>query len=158
MIDNTIVTLQIWDTAGQEKFQSLGYAFYRGADCCALVYDITSEKSFEDLTKWRDGFIEHASPNNPNTFPFILIGNKIDKENDRKVTSSKARQWCSQFSDIPYFETSAKENVTVEEAFIEMAKMALKREDSDNYMIMPGTIGGAEGAIKLNKQDDVRRS
>jgi Ras-related protein Rab-7A len=42
MIDNTVVTLQIWDTAGQEKFQSLGYAFYRGADCCALCYDITS--------------------------------------------------------------------------------------------------------------------
>lgn len=42
LIDNTVVTLQIWDTAGQEKFQSLGYAFYRGADCCALVYDITS--------------------------------------------------------------------------------------------------------------------
>ena len=43
LIDNTVVTLQIWDTAGQEKFQSLGYAFYRGADCCALVYDITNQ-------------------------------------------------------------------------------------------------------------------
>ena len=43
LIDNTVVTLQIWDTAGQEKFQSLGYAFYRGADCCALCYDITNQ-------------------------------------------------------------------------------------------------------------------
>ena len=42
LIDNTVVTLQIWDTAGQEKFQSLGYAFYRGADCCALTYDMTN--------------------------------------------------------------------------------------------------------------------
>ena len=42
LIDNNVVTLQIWDTAGQEKFQSLGYAYYRGAEGCALVYDITS--------------------------------------------------------------------------------------------------------------------
>ena len=42
LVDGAVVTLQIWDTAGQEKFQSLGYAFYRGADCCALVYDITN--------------------------------------------------------------------------------------------------------------------
>ena len=80
MIDNTIVTLQIWDTAGQEKFQSLGYAFYRGADCCALVYDITNPKSFENLSKWKDGFIENAGPEDPKSFPFVLLGNKIDRE------------------------------------------------------------------------------
>ena len=62
LIDNTVLTLQIWDTAGQEKFQSLGYAFYRGADCCALVYDITNQQSFEALSRWRDGFIENAGP------------------------------------------------------------------------------------------------
>jgi len=50
--DKTI-KLQLWDTAGQEKFQSLGYAFYRGADCCVLVYDITNRKTFENLTKWK---------------------------------------------------------------------------------------------------------
>ena len=90
MIDNTLVTLQIWDTAGQEKFQSLGYAFYRGADCCALVYDITNGKSFENLSKWKDGFIEHAGPDDAKTFPFVLLGNKLDKESDRKVDTKRA--------------------------------------------------------------------
>lgn len=94
MIDNTVVTLQIWDTAGQEKFQSLGYAFYRGADCCALVYDITNAKSFENLNKWKDGFIEHAAPHDPHTFPFVLIGNKVDRENERRVKASDAKAWC----------------------------------------------------------------
>lgn len=65
LIDNTVVTLQIWDTAGQEKFQSLGYAFYRGADCCALVYDITNQQSFDALSRWRDGFNENAGPQDP---------------------------------------------------------------------------------------------
>ena len=69
-IDGQDVTLQIWDTAGQERFQSLGYAFYRGADCCALVYDITNSTSFENLEKWKQGFIENASPTDVASFPF----------------------------------------------------------------------------------------
>lgn len=48
---------QIWDTAGQERFQSLGVAFYRGADCCVLVYDVTSANSFRSLDSWRDEFL-----------------------------------------------------------------------------------------------------
>ena len=89
LIDNTVVTLQIWDTAGQEKFQSLGYAFYRGADCCALVYDITSQQSFESLTRWRDGFIENAGPQDTQSFPFVCIGNKLDQEAERQVATSR---------------------------------------------------------------------
>ena len=69
-VDGQEVTLQIWDTAGQERFQSLGYAFYRGADCCALVYDLTNSSSFENLDKWKMGFIENASPSDVATFPF----------------------------------------------------------------------------------------
>lgn len=153
MIDNTIVTLQIWDTAGQEKFQSLGYAFYRGADCCALVYDITNSKSFENMNKWKEGFIEHAAPQDPNSFPFVLIGNKLDKDNERKILTSRAEQWCKQNNDMPFYETSAKDNVSVDEAFVEMAKIALKRE-SENQIMMPDSIGGAGGAIRLNAKDD----
>ena len=89
MIDNTVVTLQIWDTAGQEKFQSLGYAFYRGADCCALCYDITNAQSFEQLEKWREGFIENAGPSDPDTFPFVCIGNKLDLEPERSVSTTQ---------------------------------------------------------------------
>jgi Ras-related protein Rab-7A len=48
---------KIWDTAGQERFQSLGVAFYRGADCCVLVYDVTSSNSFKSLDSWRDEFL-----------------------------------------------------------------------------------------------------
>ena len=83
LIDNTVVTLQIWDTAGQEKFQSLGYAFYRGADCCALVYDITNQTSFESLSRWKAGFIENAGPSDPHSFPFVCLGNKLDQEGSR---------------------------------------------------------------------------
>jgi GTPase SAR1 family protein len=77
---------QLWDTAGQERFQSLGVAFYRGADCCVLVYDVNSSKSFETLDSWRDEFLIQASPHDPENFPFVVLGNKIDvEENKRQV-------------------------------------------------------------------------
>lgn len=68
---------QIWDTAGQERFQSLGVAFYRGADCCVLVFDVTSPTSFKDLDSWRDEFLIQASPRDPENFPFVVLGNKV---------------------------------------------------------------------------------
>ena len=115
MIDDKLVTLQIWDTAGQERFQSLGVAFYRGADACVLVYDITSEKSFEQLNSWRDEFLTQANPRDPDNFSFVVVGNKVDKEPERRVPKTKATQWCKSKGPkpIPHFETSAKEAIKV---------------------------------------------
>lgn len=59
---------------------------------------------------------------------------------------------------MPYFETSARENVSVDDCFVEMAKMAIKRESENQVFNLPDTIGGAGGAIKLNQKDDARRS
>ena len=90
VVDDRLVTMQIWDTAGQERFQSLGVAFYRGADCCVLVYDVTAPNSFKSLDAWRDEFLIQASPRDPENFPFVVIGNKVDLEN-RAVSFSPFR-------------------------------------------------------------------
>lgn len=79
---------QLWDTAGQERFQSLGVAFYRGADCCVLVYDVNSAKSFETLDSWRDEFLIQASPHDAENFPFVVLGNKIDVEESKRMVRS----------------------------------------------------------------------
>lgn len=73
--------LQIWDTAGQERFQSLGVAFYRGADCCVLVFDVSAPNTFKSLDSWQDEFLIQASPRDPENFPFVVLGNKVDLEN-----------------------------------------------------------------------------
>jgi Ras-related protein Rab-7A len=143
MIDDKLVTLQIWDTAGQERFQSLGVAFYRGADACILVYDITNPNSFEKLNKWRSEFINQANISEPDNFPFVVIGNKVDKEGQRAVPKSNAAQWCKSFEGkaIPLYETSAKENSKVEGCFLEGAQMAMNNHDkavADVYI--PETI------------------
>ena len=108
---------QLWDTAGQERFQSLGVAFYRGADCCVLVFDVNSTKSFEALESWRDEFLIQASPRDPDNFPFVVLGNKIDVDNKRVISTKRAKTFCASKGDIPYFETSAKEAINVEQAF-----------------------------------------
>ncbi|XP_020244033.1 ras-related protein Rab7-like isoform X2 [Asparagus officinalis] len=135
-IDDRLVTLQIWDTAGQERFQSLGVAFYRGADCCVLVYDVNHLKSFETLDNWHDEFLKQANPSNPSTFPFILLGNKVDVDggNSRVVSEKKAKEWCASRGNMPYFETSAKEDYNVDVAFQCVAKLALENDqDQDLY-------------------------
>lgn len=118
------VTLQIWDTAGTERFQSLGAALYRGSDCCLLVYDLTSATSFKAVDMWKKEFLVQANPPNPQHFPFVLVGNKTDLES-REVYSRMAQEWC-QNNNAQYFEVSAKEAVNVDEAFIAAVKMSLK--------------------------------
>jgi len=131
MIDDRLVTMQIWDTAGQERFQSLGVAFYRGADCCVLTYDVTYAPSFKSLETWRDEFLVQASPRDPENFPFVLLGNKIDNEANRAVSTKRAQSWCQSKNGMPYFEVSAKEAVNVEEAFQAIARAALQRDSQD---------------------------
>ncbi|KAF2490141.1 ras-related protein-like protein [Lophium mytilinum] len=134
MDDDRVVTLQLWDTAGQERFQSLGVAFYRGADCCVLVYDVNNSKSFETLESWRDEFLVQASPMDPESFPFVVIGNKVDVEESRRMISSKrAMTFCQSKGGLSYFETSAKEAVNVEEAFSAIAKQALAQEEAGDF-------------------------
>nr|XP_025689739.1 ras-related protein Rab7 isoform X1 [Arachis hypogaea] len=172
-VDDKLVTLQIWDTAGQERFNSLGAAFYRGADCCVLVYDVNAHKTFDTLNNWHDEFIKQADLNDHEAFPFVLLGNKVDVDggNSRKVlkrvwafeinmhsfeveisfnllqvTEKKAREWCASRGNLPYFETSAKEGYNVEEAFLNVAKIASENEHTQD-IYFPGiseTVSEAE--------------
>lgn len=151
-VDDRLVTMQIWDTAGQERFQSLGVAFYRGADCCVLVYDVNSSKSFENLENWRDEFLIQASPPDPDNFPFVVLGNKVDVEGgkNRQVSDKKAKAWCGSKGDIPHFDTSAKEDLNVDAAFQAVARNALSHE-SEEELYIPDTVDvGAAAAPRTS--------
>ncbi|XP_074369384.1 ras-related protein Rab7-like isoform X1 [Apium graveolens] len=132
-IEDKLVTLQIWDTAGQERFHSLGVSFYRGADCCILVYDVNIYKTFETLQTWHRDFLRQADPNDPELFPFVLLGNKMDMNggSGRGVSEKVAKDWCASRGNIPYFETSAKEGYNVDAAFFCAARAALASEHHD---------------------------
>ena len=127
IIDDNVVTLQIWDTAGQEKFQSLGYAFYRGADCCCLVYDITNPVSLENLDRWRKGFMDNCGPTCEQGFPFVVLGNKLDQEANRAVKPEQGQEYAKS-NGFNFYEVSAMVGTYVEDVFLEMAKAALVRD------------------------------
>lgn len=150
-MDGKSIKLQIWDTAGQERFQSLGVAFYRGADCCVLVFDVNVAKTFENLDSWRDEFLIQAGPRDPENFPFVVLGNKIDLENQRVVSNKRAMAWCQAKGNIPFFETSAKEAINVEQAFQTIAKNALKQEPDEGEIFLPESVN--LGTPPQEKQD-----
>jgi small GTP-binding protein len=117
MVGEEVCTLQIWDTAGQERFKSLRTPFYRGADCCLLTFDVNDADSFSAIPMWREEFLHYADVRDEDKFSFILIGNKVDVGR-RVVSREQAEEWCRSKGNIPYFETSAKDNINVERAFI----------------------------------------
>lgn len=145
-------TLQIWDTAGQERFQSLGVAFYRGADACLLVYDVTDRRSFENLKTWKSEFLRQVTGSVSDVdFPFVVLGNKMDREAERSISPAEAEVWCQPSPSnttgkpIPHFATSAKTALNVEDAFVTAARMALAREEltrriQPQLFIPPSTI------------------
>ncbi|XP_004571969.3 ras-related protein rab7 [Maylandia zebra] len=124
-INGDTVTLQIWDTAGTERFQSLGTPLYRGAHCCMLVFDVTSKASFSALDGWRKEFLIQGEPKDPSDFPFIVLGNKTDLS-DREVSGKLSRQWCEEIR-AEYFEGSAKEDLDVEKPFLRAAQRGLQQ-------------------------------
>jgi Ras-related protein Rab-7A len=126
-VDGKELSLQLWDTAGQERFQALGNAFYRGTDCCLLVFDITNGDSFENIVSWKQEFLERSGNENTN-FPIILLGNKCDLLAERKVSKEKAKEWADE-NKIIFDEISAKEDIRVEDAFIKAARLCMSREE-----------------------------
>ncbi|CAF1165068.1 unnamed protein product [Rotaria sordida] len=116
-LDGRKIKLQIWDTAGQERFKTITTAYYRGAMCIMLVYDITSEKSFDNIKNWIRNIQEHASAE----VERMLIGNKCDMLDKRQVTREKGENLANEYG-IKFMETSAKGNINVDEAFFSLAK------------------------------------
>ena len=151
IVDDRTINLQIWDTAGQERFQSLGVAFYRGADCCVLTYDVTDVNTLRSLDMWKEEFLAQTLPRDSEKFPFVVLGNKVDLPN-RMVAARHAEQWCHCNGAIPYFETSAKENINVDEAFEVITRLALKHEEEDK---MPDPFPGSR--IIFIKPDDIEK-
>lgn len=84
-----LVNLQIWDTAGQERFNSISQAFYRGTDVAVFVYDITNYESVLSIRDWFTRFMEHCHVDRPG---IMVVGNKIDRENDRCVDLEEIRE------------------------------------------------------------------
>ncbi|XP_004482940.2 ras-related protein Rab7-like isoform X2 [Dasypus novemcinctus] len=124
-LEGRTVAVQLWDTAGTERFQCLGVALYRGAHCGVLVFDVTAAASFQAVAAWRSEFLQQADPPDPKQFPFVLLGNKTDLPG-RQVSPREAEEWCAR-TEAQYFETSAKDGTGVALAFRSAVQAALRQ-------------------------------
>ncbi|KAG2423550.1 hypothetical protein HXX76_015192 [Chlamydomonas incerta] len=146
-VEGKLVKLQIWDTAGQERFRTITSAYYRGAQGIILVYDITDEASFNNVRNWMRNIEQHASDN----VNKILVGNKLDLAEKRVVAESRGRALADEYG-FRFFETSAKDNVCVEEAFLSVAKDVLHRmqgEQANAQLLQQQQMSAASQPVRL---------
>eukprot|EP00828_Plagiopyla_frontata_P014597 TRINITY_DN1909_c0_g3_i1.p1 TRINITY_DN1909_c0_g3~~TRINITY_DN1909_c0_g3_i1.p1 ORF type:complete len:206 (+),score=49.00 TRINITY_DN1909_c0_g3_i1:78-695(+) len=111
--NNKAVKLQIWDTAGQEKFRTITNAYYKGAHCIVVVYDITNEQSFRNIEKY---WINEIETNADKNALLLFVGNKVDLNNQKAIDSQEAQELAKKYN-AQNFEVSAKESTGVSLAF-----------------------------------------
>jgi len=138
-LDGKKIKLQIWDTAGQERFRTITTAYYRGAMGIMLVYDITNEKSFDNIKNWIRNIEEHATSD----VEKMVLGNKCDMNDRRQVSKERGEQLAIEYG-IKFMETSAKASINVEEAFFTLAR--------DIKSKMDRKMDGAGGERGVGKQ------
>ena len=146
------IKLKIWDTAGQERYRQITSHIYKDADGIILVFDVTSEESFNQITDWMEQIKNNVSKEEIN---LILIGNKCDLA-DRMVEKERGEKMAEKLK-IKYFETSALTGQGINEAFEELAKQIFKNKNpneniSRNISI---TYNKPEDALKKKKGKEI---
>jgi Ras-related protein Rab-8A len=115
--------LQLWDTAGQDRFRNIVSSYYRGIHGAIIVYDITDRKSFQHLNHWVKELREYAE----DSVAIIIVGNKCDNENGRKVSIQEGQEYAASIN-CPFLETSSKTPIFIDEIF---TKISLKQNQED---------------------------
>ena len=138
--DKRKIKVQIWDTAGEDRFRAITRNYYRGANGILLIYDVTDQQSFEHVRDWVEKIKEETSEG----IIIYLVANKIDQTNKRIITNADGNKIAEEFK-IKYFETSAKTSTGVTEVFESLVK-----EMDDYYM---SRHKEEMETIHLNKKD-----
>ena len=124
IVNDKKVKLQLWDTAGHERFRTITTSYYRGAHGIATVFDLSDRESFEHVERWLEEINKYAKEN----VMRFLIGNKSDLVDERKVTYEEVRTLANRLN-IYYVETSAKNNINISEFFQIATKNFLNKYD-----------------------------
>ncbi|GAH51697.1 unnamed protein product [marine sediment metagenome] len=122
---NATINLMFWDVAGQPQFYMLHRPYFNGADGMILVFDITRSSTFSNINNWYNSAVKYGLSG----IPRILIGNKIDLKDERKIILPMAEH-LSEKLNAPYFETSALTGETVKEVFQKIAELVFKYKEN----------------------------
>ena len=151
--NNQIYRIQIWDTAGQENFRSITRAYYKNSVCAMVVYDITNRDSFEHILNW----IQDIKDQSPKTVLIVLVGNKIDLEENRVVSYDEGSEFAVK-NGLIFEETSAKTGQGIEEIFLKSAKEIAKKMEENYYDLNSEICGIKRGSIRAKNNNNNNNS
>jgi small GTP-binding protein len=123
------IKITIWDTGGQERFAGIRPIYYKGAAAALICYSIDSRLSYKNLNRWIKEVRNHC----PN-IPTVLVGTKNDLEEDRVIKTLRAQTKADKLN-IPFFETSSKSGINVEEPFLEIIEKIHFQKNNQNIRI-----------------------
>lgn len=147
-VEGEKVKLQIWDTAGQERFRTITATYYRGTQGVMVVYDVSNLDTFGNVRRWLQEIEQNCDD-----VVRILVGNKCDAP-DKKVSTEEGQALASQM-DIPFFETSAKDNLNIETVFDEITKLVLAMKK--NKLAQANPMITTTGNITVKKGDSSKK-
>ncbi|CAN6714423.1 hypothetical protein ACFX13_040189 [Malus domestica] len=154
-VADRIVKAQIWDTAGQERFRAITSSYYRGALGAILVYDISRRQSFENVRNWLRELREFGNLD----MVIVLVGNKSDLSQSREVDEEEGKSFA-EAEGLCFMETSALENVNVEQVFLVMISKIhdITRQRSleakvEETSVASKSLGGAKETIHIGGDD-----
>ena len=145
-INNKKVKMQIWDTAGEERFRTVVSTYFRGAHGILLLYDVTNRDSFKNLENW----LIEIEKNSSEKVLKILLGNKCDLNDDREIQPDEGRAFADR-NGMEFMETSAKMNTNVNEAFETLGKLMIEFNSKNNNK----TQQGENKTFKANSGKDL---
>ena len=152
LINGKKIKIQIWDTAGEERYRSITSAYYKGAKGAFIVYDITRKQTFDDIDKWRNELVNSCNKE----VTIMLIGNKCDLEDQRKVSFEEGKEMCEKYELEYFMEISAKREIN--NNFMEIAAISLFKDYETNGNEM--SLGVLNESVMLNdysKRERIKR-
>ena len=142
--NNKTYRIELYDTAGQEKYRAISLNLVKYAEGIILMYDITSRDSFESISGWIESIKDVKSDN----FPIILVGNKCDLEDRRKVSLKEGENLANQFG-MKFFETSNKDWLNIDKVCLELIKQILEQRENG--------IEGDYAKLKLDRNKKLKK-
>ena len=145
-----IVKIQVWDTAGQERFKTISKSFYKIANGVILVFDLTSENTFNNIKQW----ILELNKNTDENIIKILVGNKLDLEKQRKIPYSSAIEFAEK-NNMKYIETSNKNHINIDKVFLILVDLIISR--IDDYLSTQDNISNIKQIELFSSMDQTEQ-
>ncbi|XP_037323523.2 ras-related protein Rab-38 [Pungitius pungitius] len=128
---DTVIRLQLWDIAGQERYGNMTRVYYREAVGALVVFDVTRASTFDAVLKWKEDLDSKVTLNHGRPVPAVLLANKSDQLASQQASQQpKLDSFCRENGFVGWFETSAKENAKIEEAAHCLVQHILHNEES----------------------------